>query len=75
MRSEFTKSSIDTMDEWTKFAQNIYDDVTKEYETDIYELEVQTNFGRNHTEVVGWKYRVKINWKNLPSFLLTGPNL
>ncbi|MCP9200839.1 hypothetical protein MKO06_13040 [Gramella sp. GC03-9] len=68
MRSEFDKSSIDTLDEWTKFAQNIYDKVQKEYETDIYNYEVETNFGQNHTEVVGWQYMVKNELEELTEY-------
>ncbi|MUP45974.1 hypothetical protein E0K83_09490 [Gramella sp. BOM4] len=68
MRNEFSKSSIDTMEEWKKFAQNIYDKVHKEYETDIYNYELETNFGQNFTEVIGWKYRVKNELEELMEF-------
>lgn len=68
MRSEFSRSGIDTQDKWLKFAQNIYDKVNKEYETDMYNLEMETNFGENYTEVIGWKYKVENDLKNLTEF-------
>lgn len=68
MRSEFSKSNIDTQDKWLKFAQTIYDKVNQEYETDMYNLEAETNFGKNYTEVLGWKYKVENDLKELTEF-------
>lgn len=39
MRSEFKKANIDSEEKWLKFAKKIYDDVYKEYETDLFNLE------------------------------------
>ncbi|MBJ7881849.1 hypothetical protein [Gelidibacter salicanalis] len=68
MRSEFVKSEINTQEKWTKFAKAIYDKVYREYETDIFNLETETSFGENESELVGWKFKTVTGLKELTEF-------
>jgi len=68
MRSEFFKSEIDNQEKWLKFAEIIYTKVNTEYETDIYNLEAETNFGENYPELISWKYKVENDIKELTKF-------
>lgn len=65
MRKEFSKSEIDTQDEWTKFAQSLFNKVNSEYETDVFNLETETNFGENYTELLKWKFKTENGLKEL----------
>lgn len=68
MRSEFQKSEINTKERWNKFAKSIYDKIHTEYETDMFNLETETNFGEDHSGLVGWKFKVQNNLKELTEF-------
>lgn len=68
MRNEFFKSEINTQEKWLKFAEGIYAKVNNEMETDMYNLEAETNFGKNHTEVIGWRYKLENDLKTLTEF-------
>lgn len=68
MRSEFQKSDINSEDNWIKFAKKIYDNVYKEYETDLFNLETETNFGENYSGLLSWKFKSEENLKKLKEF-------
>lgn len=68
MRSEFQKSNINSEDKWLKFAKKIYDNIYKEYETDLFNLETETNFGENYSGLLSWKFKSDENLKNLKEF-------
>jgi hypothetical protein len=68
MRSEFKKANIDSEEKWLKFAKKIYNDVYKEYETDIFNLEAETNFGEEYSGLLSWKFKSKENLKSLKEF-------
>lgn len=68
MRNEFIKSDINTQDKWVKFAEDIYKKVYTEYETDLYNLETETNFGEYYSGLLSWKYKVENDLKLLTEF-------
>jgi hypothetical protein len=68
LRSEFKKSNIDSEEKWLKFAIKIYDDVYTEYETDLFNLETETNFGEEYSQLLSWKFKSEENLKNLKEF-------
>lgn len=68
MRNEFIKSEINTQDKWLKFAESIYKKVYTEYETDMYNLETETNFGEYYSGLLSWKYKVENDLKELTEF-------
>lgn len=68
MRSEFKKSNIDSEEKWLKFAKKIFDDVYTEYETDIFNLETETNFGEEYSGLLSWKFKSEENLKSLKEF-------
>ena len=68
MRSEFQKSEINSMERWNKCAKSIYDKFHTEYETDLFNLETETNFGEDRSGLIGWKFKAQNNLKELPEF-------
>lgn len=68
MRSEFKKANIDSEEKWLKFAKKIYNDVYKEYETDLFNLEAETNFGEEYSGLLSWKFKSEENLKSLKEF-------
>jgi len=68
MRNEFAKSEINTKEKWLKFAKTIYDKVYAEYETDIFNLETETNFGNDYSGLIGWKFKTENGLKELNEF-------
>lgn len=68
MRSEFKKSNINTIDSWIKFAKSIYDKVYADYETDLFNLETETEFGDNYTGIVSWDFKLDEKLKELTEF-------
>lgn len=68
MRSEFKKANIDSEEKWLKFAKKIYDDVYKEYETDLFNLEAETNFGEEYSGLLSWKFKSEENLNSLKEF-------
>ena len=59
MRDAFIKVNIDSQMKWQKFAKEIYNEIFNDFETEIYYLETETNFGLDYTETLRWKYRLK----------------
>lgn len=68
MRSEFKKVNIDSEEKWLKFAKKIYDDVYKEYETDLFNLEAEINFGEEYSGLLSWKFKSEENLNSLKEF-------
>ncbi|MGB3775401.1 MAG: hypothetical protein WA951_09105 [Leeuwenhoekiella sp.] len=68
MRSEYLKSEINTNEKWSKFAKGIYDKIYRDYETDIFNLETETNFGKEYSQLIGWKYKAEKGLKELTEF-------
>jgi hypothetical protein len=68
MRKTFDEAGIDTSKEWIKFAENLYSEIYTKYETDIFNLEMETNFGKNYSKLSGWKYKVKKDLENLTQY-------
>ena len=65
MRNEFSKSEINTQEKWTKFAQSTFNKVNSEYETDLFNLETETNYGENYTELIKWQFKTENGLKEL----------
>lgn len=59
MREAFNAANIDSQMKWQKFAEEIYNEIFNDFETEIYYLETETNFGLEYTETLRWKYRLK----------------
>ena len=59
MREAFIEAKIDSQMKWQKFAEEIYNEIFNDFETEIYYLETETNFGLEYTETLRWKYRLK----------------
>lgn len=68
MRSEFAKSEINTQEKWLKFAKTIYDKVYAAYETDIFNLETETNFGNDYSGLISWKFKTETELKEFNNF-------
>lgn len=68
MRKEFQKSEINTKEKWLKFAEAIYNKVYTEYNTDLFNLETETNFGETYSGVIGWTYKTQNDLKTLTEF-------
>lgn len=68
MRSEFQKSDVNSEEAWLKFAKKIYDDIYNEYETDLFNLETETNFGEDYNGIMSWKFITEENLKKLKEF-------
>lgn len=58
MRKEFDKYQIDTQDEWQKFAEEIYNKVYIKYNTEIFNLETETNKGEDNLKLAQWRSKV-----------------
>ncbi|MCL6217604.1 hypothetical protein [Zunongwangia pacifica] len=59
MRDAFNEAKVDSQIKWQKFAEGIYNEIFNDFETEIYYLETETNFGLEYTETLRWKYRLK----------------
>ncbi|MBZ9650721.1 hypothetical protein [Psychroflexus montanilacus] len=68
MRKAFDEAGITSSKEWIKFAESLYLEIYTKYETDIFNLEMETNFGKNYSKLNGWKYKVKKDLENLPQY-------
>ena len=68
MRKAFNEANIDSQMKWQKFAEKIYNDIFNDFETEIYYLETETNFGLEYTETLRWKYRLKGDLAETSSF-------
>ncbi|MCB0449673.1 MAG: hypothetical protein KDC97_06105 [Confluentibacter sp.] len=68
MRKEFATSEIDTNEKWQKFAKSIYDKIYAEHDTDIFNLETETNFGEDYSALLPWKFKVENDLKTLTEF-------
>ncbi|MGS2765178.1 hypothetical protein [Sinomicrobium sp. M5D2P9] len=68
MRNEFQKSEINTKEKWSKFAKRIYDKIYLKYDTDIFNLETETNFGENYSGLLSWKFKTENGLKELTEF-------
>ena len=68
LRKEYSTSGIDTYEKWEKFWESIYDKVLNDLKTDLYNVELETNFGENRSGLVSWKFKVENDLKKLTEY-------
>lgn len=64
IRKAFIEKQLYDFDSWRKYAKEIYSEINKEYETEVYNLYDQTSYGNNESELISWKFKVEQELKN-----------
>lgn len=58
IKRAFEAKQIDSYDKWQKYAEDIYKQLNKEFETEVYNLYTQTSYGNNSSELIAWKFQI-----------------
>jgi len=68
LRKAYLSSGINTYEKWLKFWEKIYDKIINELKTDLYNVELESNFGENHSGIISWKLKVENDLKELTEY-------